>query len=378
LAEYYLAQTRSRPGKPGQLWVPAAQPMEVAMAINWNDVKSGAIREAFRVALSEDRYLSHVKVVEVLRTAMNAGFLSDQEIDDLQLIANTSETIMPRSKAMLLYLRKAADLVREYGPIRISTWRQRAAADLILYFMRRMGQKYFPHLDRDQVGIDLLIRVSNPNILNQQGAGICGPIGFLYGLAFDSPDDYARFAVELYENGKAKLGDLTIDPSSDCRDYAPPPPMSPADWLTGASLRDSENFWFNFSSVGDDDGGTRLREMASWFKSAGYTDVHYQDNNFYNLKRADIGTVNRYYSDGYRIVLRVNAKLLHKETQNEKSSKGNHIVILRSPILMSSNSISLKIYTWGQVMKPIPAPNTQMSPEGFLEHWYGYVVAQPT
>jgi hypothetical protein len=173
---------------------------------------------------------------------MDAGILTDQEIDDLQVIANTSETIMPRSKAMLLYLRTAADLVSSYGPIYIAIWRQKYAADLIFNFMRRMGQPYYPKLDRDQVGIDLLIRISNPNILNQRSAGICGPIAFLYSLAFDSPAAYARFAVELYEKGKATLGQLTIDPSSDCREYSPPPPMSPADWLTAASLRDSENF----------------------------------------------------------------------------------------------------------------------------------------
>jgi hypothetical protein len=351
--------------------------MEIVMAINWNDVKSRTIRDAFRVALSDDRHLNHVEVVEVLRTAMNAGVFSDQEIDDLVVIANTSETIMPRSKAMLLYLRQAADLVKGYGDIYIATWRQKYAADLIFNFMRRMGAPYYPKLDRDQVGIDLLIRVSNPNILNQRSAGICGPIAFLYSLAFDSPAAYARFAVELYENGKTKLGDLTIDPSSDCREYAPPAPMSPADWLTAASLRDSENFWFNYSAVDDDDSSTRLPEMANWFVSAGYKDVHYENNTFYNLERSDINIVNRYFSAGYRVVLRINSKLLYREHQNEKSSRGNHVIILRSPISIVGDSISLKVYTWGEVMKPIPALGTQMSPDGFLEHWYGYVVAQP-
>ncbi|MBB4365886.1 hypothetical protein GGD65_006955 [Bradyrhizobium sp. CIR18] len=347
------------------------------MAINWNDVKSRSIRDAFRVALSDDKQLSHAEVVEVLRSAMKDGYLSEKEIDDLQVIANTSETIMGRSKAMLLYLRKAADLVYGYGPIIVATGRQKYAADLIFNFMKRMGQIYFPKLDRDEVGIDLLLRVSNPNILNQRSAGICGPMGFLYSLAFDSPAAYAKYAIDLYENGKAMLGHLKIDPSSDCRQYSPPRPMSPADWLTGASLRDSENFWFNYSSMGDDDSGTRLNEMAQWFEKAGYTDVHCENNLFYNLKMNDIEVVNRYYNAGYRTVLRINSKLLKAETQNEKSKKGNHVVILRSPISIIGNAISLKVYTWAEILRPIPAPNTQMSPSGFLEHWYGYVVARP-
>jgi hypothetical protein len=347
------------------------------MAINWNDVKSRSIRDAFRVALSDDRHLSHAEVVEVLRSAMNDDYLSEEEIDDLQVIANTSETIMDRSKAMLLYLRKAADLVYGYGPICVATSRQQVAADIIFDFMKRMGQKYFPKLDRDEVGIDLLLRVSNPNILNQRTAGICGPMAFLYSLAFDSPVAYAKYAVELYEKGKATLGDLTIDPSSDCRQYSPPPPMSPADWLTAASLRDSENFWFNYSSIGDDDSGTRLEEMTKWFKKAGYSDVHHENNSFYSLKLSDIHVVNRYYNVGYRVVLRINRKLLDPETQNEKSSKGNHVVILRSPISIAGDTISLKVYTWAEILRPIPAPNTKLSPNGFLEHWYGYVVARP-
>ena len=308
---------------------------------------------------------------------MNDGYLSEQEIDDLQVIANTSETIMYRSKAMLLYLRKAANLVYGYGPISVATSCQKYAADLIFNFMKRMGQNYFPKLDRDEVGIDLLLRVSNPNILNQRTAGICGPMGFLYSLDFNSPAAYAKYAIDLYEKGKAMLGELKIDPSSDCRQYSPPPPMSPADWLTAAESRDSENFWYNYSSVGDDDSGTHLEEMAKWFEKAGYTDVHYENNSFYSLKLNDIDVVNRYYNAGYRIVLRINAKLLDPKTQNEKSSKGNHVVILRSPISIVGNTISLKVYTWAEILRPIPAPNTQMSPSGFLEHWYGYVVARP-
>ncbi len=117
--------------------------------------------------------------------------------------------------------------------------------------------------------------------------------------------------------------------------------------------------------------------MAKWFEKAGYTDVHYENNSFYSLKLNDIDVVNRYYNAGYRIVLRINAKLLDPKTQNEKSSKGNHVVILRSPISIVGNTISLKVYTWAEILRPIPAPNTQMSPSGFLEHWYGYVVARP-
>ena len=171
------------------------------MAINWNDVKSRNILDAFRVALSDDRHLSHAEVVEVLRSPMNDGYLSEQEIDDLQVIAKTSERsrIVPR-RCYCTYVTRRI-LFMDTGP---STSQRllKYAADLIFSFMKRMGQNYFPKLDRDEVGIDLLLRVSNPNILNQRTAGICGPMAFLYSLAFDFPAVYAEYAIDLTKMAK--------------------------------------------------------------------------------------------------------------------------------------------------------------------------------
>jgi hypothetical protein len=35
----------------------------------------------------------------------------------------------------------------------------------------------------------------------QDKAGLCGPFAFVYGFASDSPSQYAKYAVDLYEKG---------------------------------------------------------------------------------------------------------------------------------------------------------------------------------
>lgn len=345
------------------------------MPIDWSEIKSRKIRDAFRTALSDDKQLSHSEVVDVLRRALDDGYLSREEISDLNNVAKNSETIKPRSKHMLVNLAYEAYLVSSYGPINFSTSRQKYATDILCEFLKRMGQPYFPRLDRDLVGIHLLLRVSNPNIINQQNAGLCGPVSFLYSLAFDSPAAYAKFGIDLYEKGEAKIGRATIKPSSACRHYFPPPPMSHGEWLTAGSLRDSENFFFDYDSVGAS-GSSSNDEMARWFERAGYTDVHYDDNVVTSRDAGDINLVNRYYNTGYRVLLRINSKLLYKDTQADSSHRGNHFVILRSPITVIGQTVSLTVYTWGG-RRNIPAQGTQLSPGGFLEHWYGYVAAKP-
>jgi hypothetical protein len=85
--------------------------------------------------------------------------------------------------------------------------------------------------------------------------------------------------------------------------------------------------------------------------------------------------VNKYYRDGYRVVLRINARLLVDPT--DKSYRGNHIVVLRSPIDLSGKTVRLSVYTWGQVGRTIPEDGGRMPLGDFLEHWYGYLVAKP-
>ena len=348
------------------------------MAINWSDIHSRKVRDAFRIALA-DKQLTHAEVIEVLRKVLEDGDLSGVEVNDMHKMAITSETISQRSKDLLVNLAYEVYQVRKYGPIVFSTSRQKYAVEILCDFLERIGPQRFTKLDRNRVGIDLLLRVANPNIINQRNAGVCGPVSFLYSLAFDSPAACAKYGIDLFEKGKAKIGWIEVEPGSDCRDYFPPPPMSHGEWLTAGSLRDSENFLLDYDGVDRDwhSESTTNSEVARWFSKAGYTDVRAEDNLVASRASSDINLINRLYNEGYRIILRINSKLLRAKEQADSSWRGNHFVILRSPIVLAGQEVRLTVYTWGWGQWNIPAPNTTMSPAGFLEHWYGYVAAKP-
>jgi hypothetical protein len=348
------------------------------MASKWDDIQSPKILDALRVALSDDKMFSHREVVDVVRAALDDGILTPGEMHDLRIVAENSETMLPRPKAMLRYLiEQTWNLYGADGQFSLTTLRQQYAAEIICGFLKRMGSGYFPKLDRDRVGIDLLMRVGNPEIINQDRAGLCGPVAFVYGLASDSPAAYAQYAVDLYEKGKAKIGEIVVEPSEGCRSYSPPSSMSPADWLAAASLRDSENWWFDVDDVEVGfSAGASIGEVAKWFERAGYTDVKSEANMVSGLDPSDIDDLNRYYNEGRRVVLRINAKMLYAATQSETTHRGNHEVVLSSPIARTPQGVRLTIFTWGRGKFQIPQ-GAALSEKDFLGNLYGYIAGKP-
>jgi hypothetical protein len=351
----------------------------------WDGIKSQKIIDAlqnFSQSLAADLdpgapvTLTHENVVNGVSAALGDGVLTPSELKDLRIVADM--TMTGRSFLMLRYLiEQTPKIVGAEGLFSLTTAGERVAADNICDFLKRTGHGFFPPLDRDRVGIDLLLRVGNPEIMNQNPAGLCGPLAFLYNFASDKPLDYANFALKLYENGSAKIGDMLIEPSKGCRNYSPPSSMSPADWLTAASLRDSENWWFD---VDDADvgfsAGTSIDEIEKWFDRAGYKDVESEDHAIRNLNESDLALLNRYFGEGRRVVLRINSKLLYADTQSKTTHKGNHVVVLRSPIAYSSSTVFLTVYTWGNGKFRIPQGGV-LSEADFLNDLYGYVAGKP-
>jgi hypothetical protein len=345
----------------------------------WDGIKSPKILDALRVALSDDKLFSHREVVDVVRAALADGVLSPSGLNDLRIVADNSETMLDRPRTMLRYLiAQTQKVVGAEGIFSITTAGERDAAEVICGFLKRMGNGFFPNLDRDQVGIDLLLRVGNPEIMNQGAAGLCGPFAFVYGLASDEPRAYARFAIELYEKGASRLGDKLIEPSKDCRSYSPPDPISPADWLTAASLRDSSNWWRDVDDVNAKKAsGTTVSDIETWFEQSGYTDVKSEgEYDGSSLGSSDIDALNRYYNEGRRVVLCINDAMLYAARQTETTHKGNHIVGLHSLIARASQGVRLTVFTWGHGDFQIPQ-GAPLSEKDFLDKLYGYVTGKP-
>lgn len=115
---------------------------------------------------------------------------------------------------------------------------------------------------------------------NQQETSLCGPAVFFYALLVDRPDLYTQAITELWETGETTIGQLHIKPSHDCRNpkkfshTAAGDRISAIDWISLASLRDSENGLFDYDSPGDQIPGITLPgKVKSWFTKAGATVV---------------------------------------------------------------------------------------------------------
>jgi len=76
-----------------------------------------------------------------------------------------------------------------------------------------MGRGFWPHLDRDEVGVGLLMRLAKPSLVAQRGASLCGPAAAIFNIAQDRPGLYAKFAIDLYEKGEAKMDYETVKPN---------------------------------------------------------------------------------------------------------------------------------------------------------------------
>lgn len=380
----------------------------------WDEFRSKSVHKALYEALKRNPYLSQVEVVDILYSALSDGTVTSGELADLQMVAAKSRSIMPRSKTMLeKFVKgvKAAIDKTESDPYQLATQRHIYAAEAVCFFLKRMGNGKWPKLDRDEYGVSLLVRLAYPSLLDQGEASLCGPAAFLFDLVQDSPSEYVRYAIALYEKGTAKLGTLSITPGEGLlkslirevprqkmQDYSPP--IDSVDWLTMSSLRDSENWFLDYDTADRELAGATLPgEVASWFTKAGYSDVK-QDANLTQRQRDtnNMDAASRLYSAGYRVCLFIDAQLLEgnsgdgagdisQETEGGKSGGSvesgspfgtdRHWVVLRSKIERSGDGfVSTTVYSYGKGDNKVP-PRGRILVSDFLANYYGYVAAKP-
>lgn len=115
-----------------------------------------------------------------------------------------------------------------------------------------------------------------PTYPDQDRTSLCGTAAFFYALLRDRPDLYAQSIIELWEKGETTIGRLYIKPSHACRNpknfsrLAPGDRIPAIDWISLASLRDSENGLLNYDSPDDQAPGiTFPGALESWFVKAG-------------------------------------------------------------------------------------------------------------
>ncbi|CDL84775.1 hypothetical protein [Xenorhabdus szentirmaii] len=236
-----------------------------------------------------------------------------------------------------------------------------------------------PHdpFEKSKIESQIQDRLSKRTYPDQNGASLCGPAAFFYCLQIDRPDIYEQAARELWKYGKTKIGQLEIKPGEGCRHPkgsfydGKDEEISGLDWITLASLRDSENMILSYDEVASPVAGiTAWWPLSEWFEKAGYEKV-FSNISLMHSNKKDIEELNNYIEQGYHVVSLISAGMLG--TLRETSGK-NHWVVWEDKLREYDNSVNLILFSWGRV-KPWVKSNT--SYDYFMEHTFGGLVFKP-
>ena len=142
---------------------------------------------------------------------------------------------------------------------------------LIARFASETGKGVFEHIRRADVAAGLKERIVDANKIDQRGSSLCGPTVLVRTIASTDPVAYVRYVTDLYDHGRSVIGRLVVEPGEDLRSYDLAQQLNAADWIALASLRDSENFLFDYDEVSDQFSGITLpSHLEDWFREAGF------------------------------------------------------------------------------------------------------------
>ncbi|MDC9605551.1 hypothetical protein [Xenorhabdus griffiniae] len=244
--------------------------------------------------------------------------------------------------------------------------------------------------EKNKVESQIQDRLSKRTYPDQNGASLCGPAAFFYCLQMDRPDIYEQAARELWEHGRTKIGQLEIKPGDGCRhpkgsfynQYGER--ISGLDWLTLASLRDSENTIMNYDEISDQVAGiTMWEKLTEWFEKAGYEKVFDNISIFSHSNVNDIINLNQYIKKGYRVVSLISAGMLDRITGD--TSMKNHWVVWEGEVsskgmpinlndINNENTVNLNMFSWGKIYQQVKEGNNL---NYFLKHTFGGLVFKP-
>ncbi|MGL4324453.1 MAG: hypothetical protein ACRCTD_10480 [Beijerinckiaceae bacterium] len=344
----------------------------------WDSLVSKQVTKSLRVSLLDDGFISHEEAVNIVRSTLSDGKITANEIKDLYEISKISRNLPPASKLMFESLYNTAQRISGAGPFYLPSEQHRFAAGMACDFMERQSARHFPKLNRYEVGVGILMRIANPGLMNQDQSSLCGPTALLFHTASDNPIMYARYAIDLYEKGRANINRLYIKPGSDVRNYKPPASMDQVDWMTMASIRDSENAFLDYDTVDKAFAGMTLPgELADWFRRAGYSDIRNVTNVSIDKGTGTVDAATRLFNQGYRVCLFIAANMLKEADQTDGDWLADHWVVLRSPIDRTNDKVRMKVFTWGNGEHQVPNGSKDLSVSDFLDNFYGYVAAKP-
>jgi hypothetical protein len=211
------------------------------------------------------------------------------------------------------------------------------------------SRKAWPHLDPTTVLSRINDLQNDANLFNQGIFELCTAAAFFHHIIQKNPTEFARFAKELFGAGISYLGKFKVAPGSDLRNadygalaskFTTLPPQT--DWMLMSSVRDSENWFFDFEGSPDEDKAieTTANELSDWYKNTGfYSDVSYNTD----LDAAKIKSIVK--TNNNQVALWIQVSLLPGDTR-----KDTHIITVEGPITIdeTNDKVSFKYWTWAQ------------------------------
>ena len=176
--------------------------------------------------------------------------------------------------------------------------------------------------------------MSNPISINQGQGGTCVIAAITYLWIEQDKNGFYKTMLNLYENGKAKYNNFTIDPDDHLFNVDPTktanlthdPSKNSADWIVLSSIQDAVNNFFDYDGVKNDNygEGNTTGTMRDLMKNLlGYTDVKTVKNDINKSAGDFLKEIDNKYAEGKKIILSVNSELV---SFNERGDYGNHAV----------------------------------------------------
>jgi hypothetical protein len=244
-------------------------------------------------------------------------------------------------------------------------------------FAAKPGDGVFTKIKRADVVKGFKDRISDPSKIYQGNSGLCPSASVVYAIARDKPLEYAKAIIDLYETGRAKIGDWTLEPCTDLKNYAltTGDTIPAVDWIPLASVRDSENWFIDYEAT-TDDGGAWGDEVTKWLKKAGYTKIVEEWNYFFTKGQGNLKSADEYYDKDYNVILLIDSDILAGKTG--MTWKPNHWVVMASRVAYSGSGfdkkINMTVFTWGQ-RRELPQTGS-LKLGDFLDSYYGFVACK--
>jgi hypothetical protein len=229
-------------------------------------------------------------------------------------------------------------------------------------------RKAWPKLDSTTVLTRIQNLKNNANLFNQGTIGLCTTACFYHHMIQRDAAKFESFANALYGAGIGFMGNLRVAPGTDLRNtdyaalaakYANMPPQ--ADWMLMSSLRDSENWFFDYEGAPDESTAieTPTKELKGFYTSTGlYNNVVFNEG----TSVADIKAISKTANN--HVVLWIRTALL--------GGSGTHVITLEGPITVdeANDKVTFDYWTWAQ---PVKTMNTTLT--NFKANYLGNITA---